>query len=83
VADNFFPGLPLPFECVYSARVSNCAKVKNALHSAFEPDRVNRKREFFEIEAAQAVAIIKRWKLKIKTHIKKAAKSCLFYLLLD
>jgi hypothetical protein len=53
------PGVPLPFECVYAAKVSSAMKVEKALHTAFGPDRINPRREFFEIEAAQAIAIIK------------------------
>ncbi len=53
------PGVPLPFECVYAARVSNAQRVEKALHTAFGPDRINPRREFFEIEATQAIAIIK------------------------
>lgn len=57
-------GVPLPFECVYAARVANHEKVEKALHTAFGPDRVNPKREFFEIDAAQAIAIIKLMELE-------------------
>lgn len=53
------PGVPLPFECVYAARVSNAQKVEKALHTAFGPSRINPRREFFEIEPTQAIAIIK------------------------
>jgi hypothetical protein len=53
------PGIPLPFECVYAARVSNAQQVEKALHTAFGPDRINPRREFFEIEPSQAIAIIK------------------------
>jgi hypothetical protein len=53
------PGVPLPFVCVYAARVSNAQKVEKALHTAFGPSRINPRREFFEIEPMQAIAIIK------------------------
>lgn len=59
MAQLYTTGVPLPFECIYAARVGNHEKVEKALHIAFGPDRVNPKREFFEIEAAQAIAIIK------------------------
>jgi hypothetical protein len=52
-------GVPLPFECVYAAKVRNIDEVERALHNAFSPDRLNPKREFFEIEPSQAIAIIK------------------------
>jgi len=59
MAQLYSTGVPLPFECVYAAKVSNFEKVEKALHIAFGPDRVNPKREFFEIDASQAIAIIK------------------------
>lgn len=59
MAQLYTTGVPLPFECVYAARVANHDKVEKALHTAFGPDRVNPKREFFEIDATQAIAIIK------------------------
>jgi T5orf172 domain len=59
MAQLYTTGVPLPFECVYAAKVNNHEKVERALHTAFGPDRVNPRREFFEIDAAQAIAIIK------------------------
>lgn len=59
MAQLYTTGVPLPFECVYAAKVRNMDDVERALHTAFSPDRLNPKREFFEIEANQAIAIIK------------------------
>ena len=59
MAQIYSSGVPLPFECVYAARVLDHERVEKALHIAFGPDRINPKREFFEIEASQAIAIIK------------------------
>lgn len=52
-------GVPLPFECEYAARVKSIDDVEKALHTAFSPNRLNPRREFFEIESGQAIAIIK------------------------
>lgn len=52
-------GVPVPFDCVYAARVSDVEKVEKAFHDAFGPYRVNPKREFFEIEPFQAIAILR------------------------
>ncbi|WP_082856454.1 GIY-YIG nuclease family protein [Marinomonas atlantica] len=52
-------GVPVPFECVYAIEVDDCSKVEAALHIAFGPSRVNPNREFFKIEAEQAIAILK------------------------
>lgn len=55
----FSSGVPVPFECEYAAKVADISKVEEALHIAFAPHRINPKREFFEIEPNQAIAIIK------------------------
>jgi T5orf172 domain len=59
MAQLYTTGVPLPFDCVYAAKVKNMDDVEKALHTAFSPDRLNPRREFFEIEANQAIAIIK------------------------
>lgn len=51
-------GVPLPFQVVVARRVHDAFAVERALHVAFGPDRVNPKREFFEIEPHRAKAII-------------------------
>lgn len=52
-------GVPVPFECVYAIEVEDCSKVESALHIAFGPSRINPSREFFKINAEQAIAILK------------------------
>ncbi|MGY0217636.1 GIY-YIG nuclease family protein [Endozoicomonadaceae bacterium StTr2] len=52
-------GVPVPFECIYATQVGDCSKVESALHLAFGPCRVNPNREFFKIDAEQAIAILK------------------------
>ena len=51
-------GVPVPFECAFAGRVNNEGKVEKAFHRAFGPYRINPKREFFEIEAEQAIALL-------------------------
>lgn len=53
-------GVPVPFECQYACKVNNndCAKIEKALHTAFDPQRVNKNREFFKINVEQARAIL-------------------------
>ncbi len=53
-------GAPVAFECQFACRVNNkgCAKIEKALHTAFEPQRVNKNREFFKINIEQAKAIL-------------------------
>lgn len=59
MAQLYTTGVPVPFECVYAAEVNDPAAVEKALHNAFGPQRINPKREFFQIEAGQAIGIIK------------------------
>lgn len=64
MAQLYTSGVPLPFECIYAARVANCDKVEKALHIAFGPNRINPGREYFDIDANQAIAIIKLMELE-------------------
>ena len=52
-------GVPVPFECVYAARVESETVVESAFHEAFGPYRINPKREFFEIDSGQAIALLR------------------------
>ncbi len=52
-------GVPVPFECAYAARVSDELEVEKAFHHAFGPYRLNPKREFFQIEPDQAIALLR------------------------
>lgn len=52
-------GVPVPFTLAYACKVPNSEEVEKALHIAFAPWRINAKREFFRMEADQAIAILK------------------------
>lgn len=51
-------GVPVPFECAFAGKVEDHNRVENALHNAFDPYRYNPKREFFAIDADQAIALL-------------------------
>ena len=55
----FNTSIPLPFDCEYACKVSDCEKVEKALHIAFHPYRIHAQREFFKINPEQAIAILK------------------------
>ncbi|MDP4270411.1 MAG: GIY-YIG nuclease family protein [Bacteroidota bacterium] len=55
----FNTSVPVPFQCEYACKVTDCALVEKALHIAFHPYRINAQREFFEINPEQAIAILK------------------------
>lgn len=59
MAQLYTTGVPVPFECVYAAEVNDPSAVERALHNAFGPQRINPKREFFQIDPGQAIGIIK------------------------
>jgi hypothetical protein len=50
--------VPLPFQCPYAGRVVDVEKVEKAFHKAFGPYRINKKREFFQIEVEQAIGLL-------------------------
>lgn len=52
-------GVPQPFDCVYACKVDCFKELEQALHEAFEPERVNPNREFFRIKPSQAIGILK------------------------
>ena len=54
----FQTGVPVPFDVEYACRIPDCKKVERALHRAFHPQRTHARREFFNIEADQAIAIL-------------------------
>ena len=53
-------GVPVPFECQFACKVkkADCAKIEKALHTAFNPQRINANREFFRIQVEQAKVIL-------------------------
>ena len=60
MAELYSTGVPLPFECVIARQLEDvdAARVENALHTAFDPSRVNPSREFFKIEPEQVEALL-------------------------
>ncbi len=49
---------PLPFECIFVARVPDCRSLERTLHFVFGDRRVRANREFFEVDAAVVRAVI-------------------------
>lgn len=52
-------GVPLPFTCFYACTVADAQFVEHQLHDAFDNNRVNPKREFFQIAPERVVAALK------------------------
>ena len=58
LSELYSTGVPVPFECAFAGRIADESKVEKAFHLAFGPYRINPKREFFEIEPEQAIALL-------------------------
>ena len=54
-------GVPFPFECAIAWEIEgrDAWEIENALHTAFGPQRVNRSREFFEVEPEQVQVLLR------------------------
>jgi hypothetical protein len=50
--------IPLPFECVYAARVPDCRRLERTLHFVFGEKRARLNREFFSADPDLVKAII-------------------------
>ena len=59
VTQLYTTGVPFPFTVEFACRVPNPDEVEAALHHAFNPNRINPKREFFQIDPSQAIGILK------------------------
>lgn len=51
--------IPLPFTCFYACIVNDCDFVEKQLHEAFGDNRVNPRREFFQIAPSRVMAALK------------------------
>jgi len=51
--------VPLPFTCFYACTVNNAAFVEHQLHDAFDNNRINPRREFFQISPERIVSALK------------------------
>ena len=59
IAELYTTGVPFPFHPEWVCRIKNAAEAERALHKAFKHNRVNKSREFFDIEPEQAIEILK------------------------
>ncbi len=50
IGQHYTTGVPVPFTLEYACKVKNPDEVERALHIAFAPQRINPKREFFQID---------------------------------
>lgn len=62
--DLYSPGVPVPFECFYASVVPDDVDVERLIHIAFGKYRVNKNREFFEIEPSHILEILEMVELE-------------------
>ena len=53
--------MPLPFDCVIAREIEDkeAAEIERALHTAFDPYRINPYREFFQVEPEQVEVLLR------------------------
>ncbi len=51
-------GVPARFELRFAGRVDDCKKTENILHTAFKKERINEKKEFFEMSYERAKELL-------------------------
>ena len=58
--DLYTTGVPLPFDCVIAREIEEkeAAEIERALHTAFDPYRINPNREFFQVEPEQVEVLL-------------------------
>ena len=61
MGDLYTTGVPLPFDCVIAREIEDreAAEIERALHTAFEPNRINPSREFFQVEPEQVEVLLR------------------------
>ena len=53
--------VPLPFECIIAREIEgrDAGEIESALHTAFEPNRINPSREFFKLDPEQVEVLLR------------------------
>jgi len=51
--------VPFPFDCLFAGKVDDYKEAEKIIHKAFDPNRPNKKREFFTIDPEQAIVILR------------------------
>ena len=61
MAELYTTGVPLPFDCVVAREIQDreAVEIERALHTAFGPNRINRSREFFQLEPEQVEVLLR------------------------
>ena len=68
-------GVPVPFTIEYACRVLDAREVERVLHNAFDLQRINPNREFFEIEPHHVIGVLKLLSQEDVTEVVKSESS--------
>ncbi len=68
-------GVPFPFECLWAGEVEDCTEIESLIHNAFRHNRVNPKREFFNIAPDQVIPLLKKLSINELTSTVEEALS--------
>lgn len=58
MSELYSTGVPFPFECLWAGEVRDCSRIESLIHNAFRNNRINPKREFFNIEPDQVIPLL-------------------------
>ena len=60
MGELYSTGVPLPFDCVVAREIEgiDAGEIERALHTAFDPHRINPSREFFQLEPEQVEVLL-------------------------
>ncbi len=60
MGELYSTGVPLPFDCVIAREIEgiDAGEIESALHTAFDPHRINPSREFFQLEPEQVEVLL-------------------------
>ena len=60
MGELYSTGVPLPFDCVIAREIEgiDAGELERALHTAFDPHRINPSREFFQLEPEQVEVLL-------------------------
>ena len=68
-------GVPFPFECLWAGEVEDCTRIEGIIHNAFRHNRVNPKREFFNIQPDQVIPLLQELSINELTETVEEALS--------
>ena len=75
MSELYTTGVPFPFECLWAGEVRDCNYIEKIIHNAFIKERVNLKREFFNLGPEQVIPLLKEIAIKeITSTVNEALK---------